>query len=49
MAQEAHSLGRPGADPGVLYMAALIAAHYNPVVRACYQRLRATGKAKKVV
>jgi transposase len=33
----------------VLYMAALVAARCNPVIRACYQRLRAAGKAKKVV
>lgn len=33
----------------VLYMAALVAARCNPVIRACYHRLRAAGKAKKVV
>ena len=33
----------------VLYMAALVAARFNPVIRAFYQRLRAAGKAKKVV
>ena len=32
----------------VLYMAALVAARCNPVIRACYQRLRAAGKTKKV-
>jgi len=32
-----------------LYMAALVAARFNPVIRAFYQRLRAAGKAKKVV
>ena len=31
------------------YMAALVAARFNPVIRAFYQRLRAAGKAKKVV
>ena len=31
-----------------LYMAALVAARFNPVIRAFYQRLCATGKAKKV-
>ena len=32
-----------------LYMAALVASRFNPVIRAFYQRLRAAGKAKKVV
>lgn len=32
----------------VLYMAALVASRYNPVVRATYQRLLAAGKAPKV-
>lgn len=32
----------------VLYMAALVAARFNPVIRAFYQRLRAAGKTKKV-
>lgn len=32
----------------VLYMAALVATRYNPVIRAFYQRLLALGKAKKV-
>lgn len=32
----------------VLYMAALTAAHYNPVLSGLYQRLLARGKAKKV-
>jgi len=31
-----------------LYMAALVAARFNPVIRAFYQRLCAAGKAKKV-
>jgi transposase len=31
-----------------LYMAALVAARVNPVIRAFYQRLCAAGKAKKV-
>jgi transposase len=31
-----------------LYMAALVAAHHNPPLHAFYERLRATGKAKKV-
>ena len=31
-----------------LYMAALVATRYNPVIRAFYQRLRAAGKPKKV-
>jgi transposase len=31
-----------------LYMAALVATRYNPVMRALYQRLRAAGKPPKV-
>jgi len=33
----------------MLYMGAIVAARFNPVIRAFYQRLRAAGKAKKVV
>jgi transposase len=32
----------------VLYMAALVASKYNPVIRAFYLRLRATGKPAKL-
>jgi transposase len=32
----------------VLYMAALVATQFNPVIRAFYQRLLAQGKAKKL-
>ena len=32
----------------VLYMSATVAARFNPVIRVFYQRLCATGKAKKV-
>jgi transposase len=32
----------------VLYMAALVASRRNPVIRACYERLRAAGKPAKV-
>ena len=32
----------------VLYMAALTAARYNPVLRTCSQRLRTAGKPAKV-
>lgn len=32
----------------VLYMAALVGARYNPVIKAFYERLLAKGKAKKV-
>jgi transposase len=32
----------------VLYMSVIVAARFNPVIRAFYQRLCATGKAKKV-
>jgi transposase len=33
----------------VLYMGAIVAARFNPVIRAFYQRLQRAGKAKKVV
>ena len=39
--------GRPQARQA-LYMAALVAARYNPVLRPVYQRLRAAGKPGKV-
>lgn len=39
--------GRAGVRPA-LYMAALTALRYEPVLRDCYQRLRARGKAAKV-
>ena len=39
--------GRPLARRA-LYMAALVAARYNPVLRPFYQRLRAAGKPAKV-
>jgi transposase len=32
----------------VLYMATLVGIRHNPVLRACYQRLRLAGKLKKV-
>jgi len=32
----------------VLYMATLVAVHHNPVLKECYERLLARGKAKKV-
>jgi len=32
----------------VLYMGALVATRWNPVIRAFYQRLRTAGKPKKV-
>jgi len=31
-----------------LYMAAIVAMRYNPVIRRCYERLLAAGKPKKV-
>ncbi|SAL45444.1 transposase [Caballeronia sordidicola] len=31
-----------------IYMATIVAMRYNPVVRACYQRLVKAGKPKKV-
>jgi transposase len=39
--------GRPKVR-AVLYMAALVATRYNPVIKAHYQRLLAAGKPKKV-
>ena len=33
---------------GALYMATLVATRFNPIIRAFYQRLLATGKKKKV-
>lgn len=39
--------GRP-AIRTVLYMAALVAARWNPKLREFYQRLRATGKPAKL-
>jgi transposase len=32
----------------VLYMAAVVAARFNPILKAFYQRLVAAGKPKKV-
>jgi transposase len=40
--------GGRGQVRAVLYMAALVATRFNPVIQAFYQRLLATGKAKKV-
>lgn len=39
--------GRPDVRR-VLYMAALVASRYNPVIRAFYERLLSAGKPKKV-
>ena len=39
--------GRPQVRK-VLFMAALVASRYNPVIKACYQRLLAAGKPKKL-
>jgi transposase len=40
--------GGRGGVRHVLYMAALVAARHNPVIKAFYQRLVAAGKPKKV-
>jgi hypothetical protein len=32
----------------VLYMAAIVAAHFNPILKSFYQRLVSAGKPKKV-
>jgi transposase len=37
---------RPGRHG--LYMAALVAAHHNPILRSFYLRLRAAGKPPKL-
>ena len=39
--------GRPAVRTA-LYMATLTATRWNPVIRACYERLVAAGKQKKV-
>lgn len=43
-----HILGGRALVRSVLYMAALVAVHHNPVIAAFYQRLLQAGKAKKV-
>ena len=48
MARDAHGLGRSRQIRATWYMAAVVAARFNPVIRACYQRLCAAGKAKQV-
>jgi transposase len=40
--------GGRAAVRAVLYMSTLVATRYNPVIREFYERLLATGKAKKV-
>jgi transposase len=40
--------GGRGRVRSALYMAALVATRYNPVIRSLYQRLCADGKAKKI-
>jgi transposase len=40
--------GRAGVR-AALYMGALVAARYNPLIREFYERLLAAGKPKKVV
>ncbi|MDM7999201.1 MAG: transposase, partial [Dehalococcoidia bacterium] len=40
--------GGRSAVRAALYMAILVAAHHNPVIRAFYHRLCAAGKPKKV-
>jgi transposase len=43
-----HIWGGRGHVRATLYMAALVATRYNPVIRDFYQRLLSKGKAKKV-
>jgi transposase len=40
--------GGRSSDRNVLYMAALVASRFNPVIKRFYQRLVAAGKKKKV-
>ncbi len=40
--------GRRAQVRAVLYMSAIVAARFNPVIRVFYQRLQRAGKAKKV-
>ena len=40
--------GSRAAVRAVLYMGALVAVRYNPLLQAFYERLLAKGKAKKV-
>jgi transposase len=47
--RQRHVWGGRAPIRAALYMAALVAARFNPVIRAFYQRLCAAGKAKKVV
>jgi transposase len=47
--RQRHVWGGRAQIRAALYMAALVAARFNPVIRAFYQRLCAAGKAKKVV
>ena len=45
---QAHIRGGRANVRSILYMAALTATRFNPVIKAFYQRLLAKGKAKKV-
>jgi transposase len=43
-----HIFGGRASVRRVLYVAALVASRFNPAIKACYQRLLAAGKPKKV-
>jgi len=43
-----HIFGGRATVRRVLYVAALVATRFNPAIRACYQRLLAVGKPKKL-
>ncbi|ONZ07946.1 transposase, partial [Burkholderia cenocepacia] len=43
-----HIFGGRASVRRVLYVAALVATRFNPLIRACYLRLVAAGKPKKV-
>lgn len=43
-----HIFGGRASVRRVLYVAALVATRFNPAIRACYERLVAAGKPKKV-
>jgi len=48
VATQRRAHGGPAEASGSTEVGTLVAARFNPVIRAFYQRLRAAGKAKKV-
>ena len=45
---QSHIAGGRASVRSVLYMATIAAVRFNPVIKACYLRLRGSGKVKKV-